>query len=217
MGGCGSKRCQVSDALTTTTTLKQLTFAAETGDAETLVMLVDKHHVDIDTQLEDHNDDTVLHIAAGKGHKELVAKLLEMEADVRAVNNCGETALHKAIEFQHLAIIRLLLTRKKCDVNARNGRDGSTGLHVACSYGNAELVKLLIESKAFVNAGDHRGTTPLMKAAAAGSPECCELLCEAGADVSRVNAEAKVASDFALDPESQEQVLAVLAVLSDWS
>jgi hypothetical protein len=51
-----------------------------------------------------------------------------------------------------------------------------TPLHVACSHGNVEIVKLLLEAGSFVNVYDSEGWTPLHCAAAEGHIEILNLL-----------------------------------------
>ncbi|XP_066289374.1 uncharacterized protein [Branchiostoma lanceolatum] len=58
-----------------------------------------------------------------------------------------------------------------------------TSLHVASRYGQTEVVELLIECKADVNARDDLRRTPLHRAAEGGHTGTCELLIRHGADV----------------------------------
>ena len=85
-------------------------------------------------------------------------------------------------------------------MNARRGDDGTdeTALSLASGAGYDEVVRLLLDSNADVNAviirplleadrpgdGESRATTPLYSACASGSVEAAQLLLEAGARVS---------------------------------
>lgn len=67
------------------------------------------------------------------------------------------------------------------DVNHRQ-LDGTTALHWAVYYDDAELVKELLERGAEVHAVNDFGATPLSQAAIQGNPQVIELLLDAGAD-----------------------------------
>lgn len=66
-----------------------------------------------------------------------------------------------------------------------------TSLHHACFAGHANIVKLLLESGAVVDAKTSHGVTPLMRAIQSCRPECVKLLLEAGADIEATNERGK--------------------------
>eukprot|EP00656_Telonema_subtile_P026890 TRINITY_DN2886_c0_g1_i3.p2 TRINITY_DN2886_c0_g1~~TRINITY_DN2886_c0_g1_i3.p2 ORF type:complete len:100 (-),score=30.52 TRINITY_DN2886_c0_g1_i3:185-484(-) len=61
----------------------------------------------------------------------------------------GDTALHAASQYGHLAVTTALL-KGKADVNAQH-KDGTTALHRASQAGHLAVVKALLEAKADVN------------------------------------------------------------------
>ena len=69
------------------------------------------------------------------------------------------------------------------DVNAQNGPVGRTPLHEAALRGHKEVVELVIDKDADVNAKNWEGGTPLHYAALTGRKEIAELLIDNGADV----------------------------------
>lgn len=71
---------------------------------------------------------TPLHLAAGKGQKEIVELLIASGADVNARNERKRTPLHFAAGNGHLEVVKLLV-EQKADVNARDsdGRLPSQG------------------------------------------------------------------------------------------
>lgn len=82
------------------------------------------------------------------------------------------------------------------------GKDelGMTCLVIACSKGNLDIVKLLLEKGANVNAPAADGTTPLMAVAGSGSVygvEISEMLLKKGADATVRNKDGKTAVNFA--------------------
>jgi ankyrin len=74
------------------------------------------------------------------------------------------------------------LLEQGSDINAGN-RYGQTPLHLAAKQGNSELIRLLLEQGAVVDAAENAaGYTPLHTAAAQGHADLCELLIRYGAD-----------------------------------
>ncbi|MFN7038022.1 MAG: ankyrin repeat domain-containing protein [Alphaproteobacteria bacterium] len=63
----------------------------------------------------------------------------------------------------------------------------SSPLHVAALYGHEQIVTLLIEAEADVNAQNYNNDTPLHKAAVWGNNKIIEQLINAGADVNKLN------------------------------
>ena len=85
--------------------------------------------------------DSNLWIAAGEGKLELVQYYLESQSlDVNAKDEFEYTALHAAVSYSQIDIIRFLIS-KGADVNIRDG-DMDTPLHVVESE---EIARLLIE------------------------------------------------------------------------
>ena len=109
--------------------------------------------------------------AVHKGHHEsaqrcrIVDMLLQAGADVNIKDkdgDFGETAVMKALEIQDVGILRMLLN---ANADVATMRNYTTPLHVAAYHGNPRLVETLLadrdNSRALVNAGDHKHTRPL--------------------------------------------------------
>jgi len=74
------------------------------------------------------------------------------------------------------------LLEQGSDINASN-RHGQTPLHLAAKQGNSELMRLLLEQGALVDAAESAaGYTPLHTAATQGRADLCELLIRYGAE-----------------------------------
>ena len=104
-----------------------------------------------------------LHSAANFEKVEAVRKLIEYGADVDAGDEDGWTPLSWASRGDHFkdgSVLRLLL---KCgaNVNARADDDGFTPLHRASKNGALEVVRLLLEHGADVEAVNKDGKTSL--------------------------------------------------------
>jgi ankyrin repeat protein len=70
------------------------------------------------------------------------------------------------------------LIKKGADVN----KTGWTPLHYAATKGQVEVIKLLLENYAYIDAESPNGSTPLMMASMYGSPQAVKLLLDEGAD-----------------------------------
>ncbi|HEY4214220.1 MAG TPA: ankyrin repeat domain-containing protein [Steroidobacteraceae bacterium] len=78
------------------------------------------------------------------------------------------------------------------DVRARDV-DGTTALHWAAHFGDADLAKALIAKGADAKARNDYGSTPMMAAAETGSAPVIEALIKGGADVESPNREGQTA------------------------
>ncbi|MGW1989492.1 ankyrin repeat domain-containing protein [Embleya sp. NPDC001921] len=93
--------------------------------------------------------------------------------------------LFVAIEQGDPEAVRELLAAD-AEIEGRDPRsrflDGGTPLIAAASMGRADLVRLLLDHGAAVNARSTSGWTALMRTCNAGSLDCARLLLDAGAD-----------------------------------
>ena len=85
------------------------------------------------------------------------------------------------------------LIAKNADVN----KTGWTPLHYAASRGHLDVIRLLLDNYAFIDAASPNGTTPLMMAAQYGSDDAVKLLLDEGADPLLKNQKNLTAIDFA--------------------
>jgi ankyrin repeat protein len=110
--------------------------------------------------------------------------------DVR--NPSDETPLMMACLKGQAEIARKLIARG-ADVN----KTGWTPLHYAATSGQIEIMQLLLDENAYIDAASPNGTTPLMMAARYGSDKAVRLLLDAGADPTLRNQLRMTAADFA--------------------
>ncbi len=101
----------------------------------------------------------------------------KLKIDEQAPN--GNTALMMAA-FQKNKPAVLAILEKGAQIN----RPGWTALHYAAAAGDRDVMKLLLERHAYIDAESPTGTTPLMLAAREGQEDAVQLLLEEGADAS---------------------------------
>ena len=120
---------------------------------------------------------TALHVAASKGHVEIIKLLRAGGWDIRAVDDCGRSALHIACINGQLEVVTELLG----EIDAKHGdADGNTPLHFAARQGNPRIVSLLIESGAILEKPDVGGVTPMHLACQHDRLEAAKKLIKGG-------------------------------------
>ena len=114
------------------------------------------------------------------------------QLDIHAANAAGETPLMMAALRGQLAWAHKLLAR-----GARVHQDGWAPIHYAATGPEVELVRLLLDKGAPIDARSPNGSTPLMMAARYGSEASVELLLARGANPKLRNQRNLSAADFA--------------------
>lgn len=156
----------------------------------------------------------------------VVSSLLNRGFDPNTVNLTAEPALLNALNVGALTSAEVLIRHPKINVNVRNAhgetplmlaclkgqvplakllisrhadinQPGWTPLHYAATGGHLELIQLLLEESAYIDAESPNGTTPLMMAARYGSAKATQLLINEGADLQIRNQLGLTAWDFA--------------------
>lgn len=146
-----------------------------------------------DPNTRDEHGQTGLLIALREPSPKVIKVLLDFpKTDVEARNPKDESPLMlAAIKGQKDIVARLI--ERDADVN----KPGWTPLHYATTNGHLEIMKLLLDNDAFINAQSPNGTTPLMMASMYGSDAAVKLLLDEGADPLMKNEQGMTAADFA--------------------
>jgi len=144
------------------------------------------------------NGYTPLHDAAFGGYAKIASLLVGHGANVYAADKAGKIPLDVAVEKGHGELVPLLkplhvaaaggdfsgvkaiLERNPKSLDARDER-GWSSLHLAVKNGHLEIVKLLIDRGADINARGPFGITPLRAARANNRNEAAACLVEKGA------------------------------------
>ena len=160
---------------------QDLLAAAQAGDLETVRMLAGSG---ADMTVARGDGMNALHLAAERGHSDVVAVLIEAGTPHEAGTRIGDyTPLHMASRRGSGAIVRLLLGAG-ADPTRLTTTSGVTALHLAAAAVNGtDAVAALLEAGADPNAVEvSAGQTPLMFAAAANRAASIERLISGGAD-----------------------------------
>jgi ankyrin repeat protein len=147
--------------------------------------------------VEENRGETGLMLALREDSNKVFNVLLNapsIDLETRAKN--GDNALMIAAYKGNVAAVKALLG-KEVEVN----KQGWTALHYAATIGNDEIVKLLLDGSAYIDAESPNSTTPLMMAAGKGHVSTVKLLVDEGADVSLKNNVGMTALDFAREAD----------------
>jgi ankyrin repeat protein len=139
----------------------------------------------------------------------LLAKHPKTKVDVE--NTLNETPLMLAAFHNHLALCEVLIERE-----AAVNRKGWSPLHYAATKGNIDIMRLLLQENAYIDAESPNGTTPLMMAAYYAPPNAVKLLLEEGADPNLRNQDQASALDLALTAERHQSAIYISAFLEAW-
>jgi len=178
--------------------------------------------------------------AIKKDDANAVVTLLNRGFDANTLDPAGAPGLILAIREQSLKVAAVLINWPKTNVELRTPQDesplmlaslkgltqlcqqliskdadvnkpGWTPLHYAATNGHLEIMSVLLENHAYIDAASPNGTTPLMMAAQYGTPSAVKLLLEAGADPLLKNVQNLTAIDFAQRASQQESAEIIAA------
>jgi ankyrin repeat protein len=164
--------------------------AVKSDDAAVVGQLLQRG---FDPNAHDESGQSALTLAANEGAMRVVETLLQHpQIDVNAPNHAGETALMLAALRGRMNVVQRLLAH-----GATIEQTGWGPLHYAATGPDPQIVRLLIDKGAKIDARSPNGTTPLMMAARYGSEQSVTLLLSSHADLNVRNERGMTAADFA--------------------
>ena len=139
--------------------------------------------------IETRNDKggSPLHTASISGELTTVKMLVEAGADVRATTAQRDTCLTLAAYLGHTDTVRYLVSLPEVDLNHQDSGN-CTVLHIAVQQEHADVVQVLIDAGADIEAKDDEGHSPLHLASISGELTTVKVLVKAGADVRATDA-----------------------------
>lgn len=171
-----------------------LHFAVDTGNVH-LVDLLLRMGAKVDLHAGDRS--TPLMIAAEQGYDDIVQRLISQRAKLDLRGPEGMTALYRSILVLGRPGTAQLLLKHGANPDIANRTFGTTALMTAASSSNLEIVKLLIDKGAAINAADRSGMTALHWCAFKGGVDVANTLIKSGADTKLKDKEGKSALDWA--------------------
>jgi ankyrin repeat protein len=148
------------------------------------------------------HDGYVMHYAGEVPNNKTIVSLLvqygALEAHVRPTDDLSRQFL-AAVFVADARRVHSLLERHPHLATTPDGR-GDQPIHHASRNGDTEIVRLLVEHGADVNAKNPRGHTVLYCAGGHGHLDCLQLLLEAGADLDAQNSLMEFLAQYPEDP-----------------
>ena len=152
--------------------------------------------------IEPERGDTGLILALRENAMKVFRMLLDTQGvDLNAQVRNGDNALMIASYKGNLPAVQALI-----DKGAEVNKKGWTPLHYAAAAGSNEIVQLLLNKSAYIDAESPNKTTPTMMAARAGHIMTVKLLLDEGADATLKNELGMTAIDFAAKYDYQDIV-----------
>lgn len=143
--------------------------------------------------IEPERGDTGLILALREGSMKVFDVLINArDTDIEIKARNGDTALMIAAYKGNRPAVDVLVAK-----GAQINRPGWTALHYAAAGGHNEIVKLLLDKSAYIDAESPNRTTPIMMAAWGGHIYTVKLLLDEGADATLKNDLGMTAIDFA--------------------
>ena len=198
---------QPAFAAPTDSMIKAVKFDDVSGVKKLLAQGIDPNLVD--------NTGAPLIVIAAREKSDKVAQILidNPKTDIEKLDQAGENAMMLAALNDDLVLINALIA-KDAEVNKK----GWTPLHYAATNGHDDVVKVLLDASAYIDAGSPNGTTPLMMAARGGHLSTVKLLLDEGADLRVKNQLGLTAVDFAKqyhEPDVAQGLAARLASMQN--
>jgi ankyrin repeat protein len=145
-----------------------------------IVEMLVKHGANVNTPIDKFTG-TPLHLAADRGHVDIVCALLDAGADINNSNSFIGTPLQEAIRNGHYQVAELLIERQ-ADINVIAGKSGCA-LSIAICEHDEEMFNLLLSKGADININCGEHGTPLEEAIGGGQIDFAEKLLDLGANV----------------------------------
>jgi uncharacterized protein len=143
--------------------------------------------------IEPERGDSGLILALRNNSMKVFSLLLDAHGtDLEIRSRNGDTALMIACYMANKPAVEALLAK-----GAQVNKTGWTPLHYAAASGNNEIVQLLLDKSAYIDAESPNKTTPIMMAARGGHIMTVKLLLDEGADATLKNERGMTAIDFA--------------------
>lgn len=135
------------------------------------------------------NGVTPLSRAVAKENMTSAAMLVRLGADPSIPNKDGIIPLYQAVRLNHAVLAGVLLHRSEQPGDDANWQTpvGETLINMAVSFENTDLLRVLAEKGANVNATDYLENTPLHLAAERGMTDAVDILLAHGAYVDAIN------------------------------
>ncbi|KAF3802839.1 Vegetative incompatibility protein HET-E-1 [Colletotrichum gloeosporioides] len=172
---------QLDDATKSSTSAAALSTAIKSSNIEALIWLLERG---FNVNSQDGDGLTPLGRAASEGLISVCLLLLQRREDIGLdidlEGSDGRSPLALAVVSEHVEVVGLLLNEKASISNMDSDQHALT---LAARYGRVEIMRLLLDANADLEAEDGNGETPLTMAASKGHDGVLQLLIDRKANI----------------------------------
>lgn len=164
-----------------TTFVEELMLACEQGDTSKIEWLVSRG-IDLHTQFDEYSGLTAIHIAAMRGHVNIVQSLLDCGVSIEEPSRAMQRPLHVAALKGQVSMVDFLIGRG-AQVDAQD-TNGNQPIHEAAKSYSTTVLDALFEAGATVDCSNQIGYQPLHYASMErGNSSLIRSLCKMGANI----------------------------------
>lgn len=173
---------------------RQLFYEVRANDPEAVDQLFTKDPNLNPNYIYNETGQSLLNLAASKGHTKIVQNLLKHGANVNIQGEALDTPLYSASAYGCIETVAELL-KAGASSNIVN-KYGNTPLAIAAAYGYEDVVRMLLDHGAEIHAQGSNGETALHKATINAHSNVVALLLSKNADMYLQNKQGKSALDL---------------------
>ncbi len=168
------------------------------------------YYCNVNPNICDNSSNCPIHWAVDRYDMDLLSKLLDLGADVSALNGKGKSSLHVSAALHRIGVLQRLLSREyglsKIDARDVTGR---TPLMDATALGEGRgaaeaTIRYLLQKGARVTARDNEGRTALLHALLSRNRGAAEMLLAKGGSPFDVDASGRAAKSYAKEAGLQD-------------
>ncbi|XP_046545519.1 putative ankyrin repeat protein RF_0381 [Haliotis rubra] len=146
------------------------------GGDEKIVKYIIKLNV-VDINSKQLGGKTAVSLAAASGNRAAFDNLVEMRADLLAVDVLGNSVLHLACQGGNMDIVKYAVKQNIVDINSRRA-DGRTPASIAAVSGHSALFQYLVKVGADMSVVDVYGDNILHSSSAGGNMDIVKYVCK---------------------------------------
>ena len=164
---------------------------------------------DINLDGQDLHGWTPLFWAVNCGNRDIVKKLITVNADLSVKDHEGNMILHRVADSGCFPEFIEVLVHRGCDIDCRNSR-GETPLMVSAAEGYCNVISALLDLNADINLFSDAQLTPLLYSVICENLACTQLLILRGASLEHADNDGNTAILHAVSSGNKELVYSLM-------
>jgi len=158
---------------------------------------------------------TPLYLALEENHQDIARILLDNGATINLSSKDNDTLLHVACSLRDQSHVVEALVKHGANIHAINSNSGKTPLYIASETGKLDVVVILVQSGAYIDAPDTSSLTPLHAACLWYHIPVVEFLLKNGANIDAADKRGRTALHFAAKPINKSLIELLIKMGAD--